>query len=272
MTVRRESASRAPRGKRWTRDELLLAMHLYWRIPFGRQDQRDPEVAALAQTLGRSASSVAMKLNNFTSLDPEERARGVKGLDGASALDRTVWAEFQAEWEQVAAESELLWTERVENNGRPRPPSRAADSLAELAPYVGPTEAVGARTVRLAQDYFRRAVRAAYEERCCVTGIAVGGFLVASHILPWASHPEERANPANGLCLSRLHDAAFDKALVTFDEDRRLVVGKELREHFTNEAVRTHFEPYEGQRLRSPARFSPDERFLAFHRESLFAG
>jgi predicted restriction endonuclease len=272
MAVRRKSASSAPRGKRWTRDELLLAMHLYWRIPFGRQDQRDPEVAALARTLGRTASSVAMKLNNFTSLDPEEQARGVKGLDGASALDRTVWAEFQTEWEQVAAESEMLWTEQVEKDARPQLPPRAADGLADLAPYVGPTEALGARTVRLAQDYFRRAVRAAYEQRCCITGIGVEDFLVASHILPWASHPEERANPANGLCLSRLHDAAFDKALVTFDEDRRLVVGKGLREHFTNDAVRTHFAPYEGKRLRAPTRFAPDERFLAFHRENVFAG
>ncbi len=32
-----------------------------------------------------------MKLNNFTSLDPEELARGIKGLSGASKLDRDVW-------------------------------------------------------------------------------------------------------------------------------------------------------------------------------------
>jgi predicted restriction endonuclease len=262
----------SPKGKRWTRDELLLAMHLYWRIPFGRQDQHDPEVVALARTLERTPSSVAMKLNNFTSLDPEERARGVKGLDGASVLDRSVWEEFQTEWESAAGESELLWSKRVEKKQLLRQPPLAGDGLADLEPYVGPTEAVGSKTVRLAQDYFRRAVRAAYEQRCCVTGIDVGDFLVASHILPWASHPEERANPANGLCLSRLHDAAFDKALVTFDEDRRLVIGSSLREHFTNDAVRTHFAPYEGSRLRAPTRFAPDERFLAYHREQKFQG
>jgi predicted restriction endonuclease len=262
----------SPRGKRWTRDELLLALHLYWRIPFGRQDQRDPEVAALARTLGRTPSSVAMKLNNFTSLDPEERARGVTGLDGASALDRSVWEEFRTEWERATGESELLWSKRVEKEDQPRQPPHVEDGLTDLAPYLGPTEAVGSRTVRLAQDYFRRAVRAAYEQRCCVTGIDVEDFLVASHILPWASHPEERANPSNGLCLSRLHDAAFDKALVTFDEEHRLVIGKRLREHFTNDAVRSHFEPYEGTRLRAPTRFTPDERFLAYHREQKFVG
>jgi putative restriction endonuclease len=272
MAARHKFASSPSRGKRWTRDELLLAMHLYWRIPFGRQDQRDPEVAALARALDRTASSVAMKLNNFTSLDPDERARGVKGLEGASALDRSVWAEFKTEWERTTAESELLWSERLERKSRPKELTRAEDGLEELAPYLGPTEAVGVRTFRLAQSYFRRAVRAAYGQRCCVTGIAVDDFLVASHILPWASHPEERANPANGLCLSRLHDAAFDRALMTFDEDRRLVIGRRLREHFTNEAVRAHFEPFAGRELRAPTRFLPDERFLAFHRENRFTG
>jgi len=246
-------------------------MHLYWRIPFGRQDQRDPEVAALARTLGRTPSSVAMKLNNFTSLDPEERERGIRGLEGASALDRSVWTEFSSEWERTSAESELLWKDRVEEAPRRASP-HAEDGLRDPTPYAGETEGVGVRTIRLAQDYFRRAVRAAYEQRCCVTGIAVGDFLVASHILPWATHPDERANPANGLCLSRLHDAAFDKALVTFDEDRRLVVGKRLREHFPTAAVRSHFEPYAGERMKTPVRFAPGERFLAFHREKLFEG
>lgn len=30
-------------GKGWTRDELLLVLHLYERIPFGRQHKTNPE-------------------------------------------------------------------------------------------------------------------------------------------------------------------------------------------------------------------------------------
>ena len=70
-------------------------LHLYARIPFGQQHARNPLVIELAGVLGRTPSSVAMKLNNFTSLDPHEAARGVKGLEGASALDAEVWAEFE---------------------------------------------------------------------------------------------------------------------------------------------------------------------------------
>jgi hypothetical protein len=35
-----------------------------------------------------------MKLSNLASLDPALKLRGIKGLAGASALDRTVWTEF----------------------------------------------------------------------------------------------------------------------------------------------------------------------------------
>ena len=106
-----------PAPRRWTRDELLLAMHLYCRIPFGRQHAHAPEVVELAAALGRTPASVAMKLNNLTSLDPEERARGVKGLSGASDLDRQVWAEFQARWDDLATESETLWQQTVSTQG-----------------------------------------------------------------------------------------------------------------------------------------------------------
>ena len=117
---------------RWSWDELLLAMHLYERIPFGRQHSRDPDVMALARRLGRTPGSVAMKLNNLTSLDPEEAARGVRGLHGASRLDREVWTEFRAD-PTVVEEAESLWSSaRTE--------------------WAGPTEATVPGTVRLAQD------------------------------------------------------------------------------------------------------------------------
>lgn len=45
-------------------------------------------------------------------------------------------------------------------------------------------------------------------------------LLRASHIIPWKDCPDdaERLNVHNGLLLSALWDAAFDKGLVTFDD------------------------------------------------------
>jgi putative restriction endonuclease len=77
--------------RRWKRDELLLVLHLYERIPFGQQHQSNPQVIELASAVSRTPGSVAMKLNNFTSLDPDEKKRGIRGLVGSSALDGKVW-------------------------------------------------------------------------------------------------------------------------------------------------------------------------------------
>ena len=47
-----------------------------------------------------------MKLVNFASLDPEQRARGIRGLGGHSRADEQVWKEFRTNWEQMTLVSE----------------------------------------------------------------------------------------------------------------------------------------------------------------------
>ncbi len=77
-----------PAGRKWNRDELLVAMNLYRKLTFGQLHARNPVIVQVAGRLGRPAGSVAMKLCNLASLDPALRARGIRGLPGASALDR----------------------------------------------------------------------------------------------------------------------------------------------------------------------------------------
>jgi hypothetical protein len=82
-------------GRRWTEEEVRQALNLYSRLPFGLMHHGNPDVIALAKAIGRTPSSVAMKLGNLSSLDPKVTRTGRKGLDQSSALDRRVWAEFQ---------------------------------------------------------------------------------------------------------------------------------------------------------------------------------
>jgi hypothetical protein len=83
------------KGRRWTEDETRQTLQLYHRAPFGQFTQNNREVIALARSIDRSPSSVAMKLCNFASLDPKITRSGRKGLQNASALDRQVWAASQ---------------------------------------------------------------------------------------------------------------------------------------------------------------------------------
>lgn len=59
----------------WGRDELLVAFNLYCRLAFGQLRSGNPEVVKLAEALGRSPSSVSMKLCNFASFDPAHREK-----------------------------------------------------------------------------------------------------------------------------------------------------------------------------------------------------
>lgn len=63
----------------WSRDELILALNLYLKLPFGKLHSRTPEIIHLANLLGRTPGSIAMRLNNFASVDPYHPQRGISG-------------------------------------------------------------------------------------------------------------------------------------------------------------------------------------------------
>jgi putative restriction endonuclease len=54
----------------WTREELILAFNLYLKLPFGKMHKQNPEIIELANLLGRTPSSIGMRLGNFASVDP----------------------------------------------------------------------------------------------------------------------------------------------------------------------------------------------------------
>ena len=255
--------------KIWTHDELLAACNLYYTLPFGQMHSRNPTIIEMAKGLGRTPSSVAMKLVNFASFDPSHQARGVSGLRGTSRADREVWEEFRARWDSAVAESEIA-LDRLVPRGKPAAKDRQPQFQLPRKPHSGPTEKEATVHIRAAQSFFRKAVLAAYGARCCVTGNPVPQLLTASHILPWADFPKQRANPQNGLCLAAHFDKAFDQGLVTFDERLRLELSPQLRRWLPDTALEREFLSMELAPLRLPERFPPDLSFLEYHRNLLF--
>lgn len=49
----------------WTRDEMILVLNLYLKLPFGKMDRRNPEVIRLASIIGRTPNAVALRLVNY---------------------------------------------------------------------------------------------------------------------------------------------------------------------------------------------------------------
>ena len=96
-------------------------------------------------------------------------------------------------------------------------------------------------------------------------------MLVASHIKPWGAFEELRLNPSNGLCLSSIHDAAFDAGYITLDEKLAIILSPKLRQYFPQPILEQNFAPFEGQPIRLPEKLAePDGECLRFHRENIF--
>jgi hypothetical protein len=93
------------------------------------------------------------------------------------------------------------------------------------------TEAERLVIQRIGQDIFRDALMDYWGGRCPLTGITEPALLRASHIVPWAEcTDEQRLDVHNGLLLSALWDAAFDKGLVSFADDGKPLAGPDLGE------------------------------------------
>lgn len=102
-----------------------------------------------------------------------------------------------------------------------------------------------------------------------MSGLSEARLLVASHIVPWSKDKANRLNPSNGLCLSAIHDRAFDKGLITLTDDFKIVVSEELKcrkETFVIEVLL----PLDGRAIEPPERFAPQPEFIAWHRNQLF--
>jgi len=260
--------------KRWSRDELVIAMNLYCKLSFGQIHQRTPIIIEVSQKLGRTPSSLAMKLVNFASLDPDLQARGIKGLQGASRADREIWQEFHENWDGLGYESEeklqMLFNDSPIEIHSTRSKLSEVTKKSKHQPVI--TESEANVKVRIGQNFFRETVLGNYYGRCCITGNPIPELLVASHILPWSKYPEHRLDPRNGLCLSKTQDAAFDRGLITISSDYKIILSSYIRDFLTEKTLDENFGVYNNQQIRIPEKFIPNPEFLAYHREQIFIG
>ena len=251
-------------GRDWTETERLAAMYLYCQLPFGRMHSRNPEIIALAGKMGRTPSSLAMKLTNFASMDPIHQKRGVKGLRGASSDDRHLWQRFHADWNAMVEKSASAFDSFLVDT-----PSLPEQDLLPPTTPSGPTTISRTVKARRGQDWFRMVLLASYEGSCCITGCNTEAMLVASHIIPWSENEQNRLNPQNGLILSAIHDRAFEKGFLAIDEEYKILISSEFLKS-KNDFIKTSIASYHKQPLRTPKRFPPDPSFLKQHRESVF--
>jgi putative restriction endonuclease len=121
---------------------------------------------------------------------------------------------------------------------------------------------------RIGQRAFREVILDIYNRRCCITGLDIPTINRASHIIGWADPKGKkiRMDPRNGLCLSATYDAAFDRHLISLDDDYRIILSKEIKDHTSSQSVQTYFRSKEGNAITLPDSYLPKKSYLEVHR------
>jgi putative restriction endonuclease len=121
---------------------------------------------------------------------------------------------------------------------------------------------------RLHQASFREAVIAAYDGRCALSGLPESLLLDAAHIVE--DKDERFGQPVipNGIPLSKIHHAAFDKHLIGIDADYHLHVSGRLLE-LKDGPMLEALKGLNGQKIHLPRRVKdqPDRERLALRFE-----
>lgn len=247
----------------WTREETILCLNLYCKIPFGQMDQRNTDVQKLASLIGRTPGAVARKLGNLASLDPLLKARGIRGLRNTGGVAEKVWNEFYEKWDEVFEQSDLLLAKYSNTDV----PALYDFNWSEAEKGLDKERLV---KTRLNQHRFRKLVLTNFNNTCCITGIKQPELLIASHITSWSKFANNRLNPANGLCLNALHDRAFDKGLITVSADDYTIRISPILKTNTSPEVSMFFLSFEGKKIYPAKKFMPNPEFLAEH-NSFFA-
>jgi putative restriction endonuclease len=127
-------------------------------------------------------------------------------------------------------------------------------------PIASPTEKLELVKARVGQGVFRQKLLSHWQG-CAITAYKEVTLLVASHIKPWRSSTNsERLDPFNGLLLLPNLDRAFDRGLVTFDEDGALLVSPLLSEPKTLGVT-------SGMKVALQPKHQP---YMKFHRTSVY--
>lgn len=249
----------------WTKEELILAFNLYLKMPFGKMHSTNKDVIHLANLIGRTPNSIALRLVNFASVDPVLKARGIKGMDGGTKIVQPIWDEFFHNQEELVFLSEQILAEKENSSIE----NKYKEILFDIKDIKGEAAIRQVKT-RVNQSVFRQMVLANYSSKCAITGINVPELLLASHIMPWSKSEEHRLNPENGICLSALYDKAFDRGLIGINQNYEVILSISIKKKKDLSFYKNHFELIEKMKITEPLKYLPRKEFLEYHLDTVF--
>lgn len=245
----------------WTKEQAIIALDLYCKVPFNKATNSNPDILRVASLIGRSVTSVKMKIGNFGNFDPELKKSGIVGLSNISKLDKEVWNEYFNHWDKLAYDAQILIS-KYEN--------KSIEEVAEIDETIKKLPEGKEKQVivkqRINQTFFRNAVLSSYNSQCCISGLSEPRLLEACHIVDWSENEANRTNPSNGLCLNPLLHKAYDNFLISVDADYKVSISDKLLENSKNDSsLLNYFKNLDRKSILLPTRFFPNRDFLESH-------
>lgn len=105
---------------------------------------------------------------------------------------------------------------------------------------------------RLHQALFRERVINAYDGRCALTGLPELKLVDAAHIIPDSEKELGQPDIRNGICMSKIHHAAFDSQLIGIDPDYRIHVVHSLLDLHDGPMLEQGIKALEGKKIHLP--------------------
>lgn len=221
--------------EQWTKEEMILTLYIYLTHDSEELHKSSNFLIEFCDRLNkftglkRTPSSIEMRISNYKSVDPNYTKVGLAN-GGKSVLE--YWEKYHQELKYM----ENLYSKFV-NETFVETSEEAKQELIEIVnqleyktvdiegkdSYI--ESVINMRNGEI-QKIFKNNLNVEFNQKCALCNIKQKNLLIGSHILPYSKCKDktDMINHYNGLLLCPNHDALFDKKLITFDEDGKIII------------------------------------------------
>ena len=72
------------------------------------------------------------------------------------------------------------------------------------------------------------------------------------------------------MCLNALHDKAFDKGLITLNNNYEIIISSQFKKADMDQTTKDWFMKYDHKEIIRPDKFLPDRKFIEYQNDVIF--
>lgn len=230
-------------NNKWTDEEMILTLYIYLTHNHDELYKSSKFLIDFCERLNRytgnsrTTSSIEMRISNYKSVDPNYPKIG---LDNGGKKVKEIWDNYHDKMDylkniydsfvnktmlEITAEAQ----DELEDIANKINNNYININLEEKDAYIESIINVRNNSI---QKVFRNNLIMEFNQKCALCNINYKDLLIASHILPYSKciNKKDMINHNNGLLLCPIHDALFDKYLISFDCKGQILISKNISE------------------------------------------